>query len=76
MRGPSSADCSLEVLKQVDKVLEGEEACELPDLMSASQAASLKFCPIASCDVEHSFSLYKAVLSDRRSVPFHGGKLG
>ena len=56
----------LEVLKQVGKVLEGDEACELPAVLSASQAASLKFCPISSCDVERSFSQFKNLLSDRR----------
>ena len=34
--------------------------------MSATEIASLKFCPIASADVEHSFSQFKNLFSDRR----------
>ena len=49
----------------ISKVLIGE-GVQLPVGYMANEAGSLKFCPIASADVECSFSIFKNVFSDRR----------
>lgn len=58
-------NAGLSVLAQVKKVICGE-ATSLPEGMSPSEAAALKFCPIVSVDVERSFSVFKNLFSDRR----------
>ena len=52
-------------LREIASIIDGEEG-ELPQGWSASDAASLKYCPAASVDVERSFSVYKNILTDRR----------
>ena len=56
---------ALEILNKVADVLEGGHT-SLPPGVSPSNAAALKYCPIASVDVERSFSQFKNVFSDRR----------
>lgn len=56
---------SLNFVKQVSRVLQGGKG-NLPEGLSPSLAAALKFCPMASADVERSFSNYNNLLSDRR----------
>ena len=53
------------MLREISKIINGEPG-ELPEFWSASDAASLKYCPVQSADVERSFSVYKTVLTDRR----------
>lgn len=55
----------LEILGKVGSVLDGKGEV-LPPGIGPGDAANLKFCPLASVDVERSFSVYKNVLSDRR----------
>ena len=53
------------VLREISKIINGDQG-ELPEFWSASDAASLKYCPVQSADVERSFSVYKTVLTDQR----------
>jgi hypothetical protein len=58
----------LMVLKEISKILQGDSANfndlsvpnYLPDIL-----ANFKYTPITSVDVEHSFSSYKYILTDR-----------
>ena len=55
-------------LRDISKLIDGEEG-SLPVGWSASDVASLKYCPVQSVDVEsveRSFSVYKTILTDRR----------
>jgi len=51
-------------LIQVAKVLTGEKGTIE---MDPDKMAALKFAPITSCDVERSFSIYKTILSEKRT---------
>jgi len=53
------------LVQQLAAVLDGT-CSTLPTGFSPSDAASFKYCPIATADVERSFSIYKNVLSDKR----------
>ena len=53
-------------LRDISKLIDGEEG-SLPEGWSASDIASLKYCPVQSVDVERSFSVYKTILTDRRT---------
>ena len=53
-------------LRDISKLIDGEEG-SLPEGWSASDVASLKYCPLQSVDVERSFSVYKTILTDRRT---------
>lgn len=55
----------LTFLRDVNRVLLGESEKQFSSY-SASDIASLRYCPVTSCDVERSFSSYKNILSDRR----------
>lgn len=55
----------LEILKQANLVLQGESDA-LPPGWSVDQTTAVKYCPVASVDVERSFSQFKNVFSDRR----------
>lgn len=53
----------LSALQDVGRSLSGN-ADALPEGIGSAAVANLKYCPIASIDVERIFSLYKAILSD------------
>ena len=53
-------------LRDISKLIDGEEG-SLPEGWSASDVASLKYCPVQLVDVERSFSVYKTILTDRRT---------
>jgi hypothetical protein len=53
------------LVQQLAAVLDGTCSMLLAGF-SPSDAASFKYCPIATADVERSFSIYKNVLSDKR----------
>ena len=61
---------ALKTLDDISKVLTGE-GVQLPVGNTANEAGSLKFCPIASADVERSLSIFKNVFSDCHQ-PFLG----
>ncbi|KAF0760196.1 DUF659 domain-containing protein [Aphis craccivora] len=56
-----------QMLSGIQKVLSGDEDGHLPINYSPDMASNMKFSPITSVDVERSFSLYKHILSDRRT---------
>jgi len=58
MRSVLEKISSLKTLDDISKVLTGEGA-KLPIGNTANEARSLKFCPIASADVESSLSIFK-----------------
>ena len=64
MRSVLEKISSLKTLDDISKVLTGEGVQLLPVGNTANEAGSLKFCPIASADVERSFSIFKNVFSD------------
>jgi len=70
MRSVLEKISSLKTLDDISKVSTGEGA-QLPIGNTANEARSLKFCPIASADVERSFSIFKNVFSDCHQ-PFLG----
>ena len=53
-------------LRNISKIIDGEEG-SLPEGWSASDVASLKCCPVQLVDVKRSFSVYKTILTDRRT---------
>lgn len=53
------------VLKEASEVLAGEH-CRIPVSINPSNLPKYKYAPIASVDVERSFSAYKLILSDKR----------
>ncbi len=55
------------VLRQISAVLQGR-ADVLPEgyNFTAAEIAAFKFAPVVSCDVERSFSRYRAFLRDNR----------
>ena len=74
MRSVLEKISALKTLDDFSKVLTGEGA-QLPIGYTANEAGSLKFCPIASADVECSFSIFKNVFF-RLSPIFYRGELG
>ena len=51
-------------MKEVSRILSGKQS----DLvMAPDMAAALRYAPMTSCDVERSFSVYKNILTDRRT---------
>lgn len=65
MRSVLEKNPSLSTFQSIASVLNGMDA-ELPAGMTPDSIANFKFCPVASVDVERTFSLYKNILSDRR----------
>lgn len=55
-----------EKLKKIGNILSGKNE-NLPEYFTPSIVSDMKFAPLTSVDVERSFSLYKHILSDRRS---------
>jgi hypothetical protein len=55
----------LETIKKIGRVISGEIVDDLQ--MSPNLIPLYKFAPLTSCDVERSFSVYKAILSDNRT---------
>ncbi|CAL8076763.1 unnamed protein product [Orchesella dallaii] len=53
-------------LSVIAKILNGEAVGSPSHNLSPAILASLKFCPITSVEVERSFSMEKAILTDRR----------
>lgn len=56
-----------QILLGIQNVLSGDEDGHLPTNYSPDMTSNMKFSPITSVDVERSFSLYKHILSDRRT---------
>jgi hypothetical protein len=54
------------MLAKVGNILCGNNEY-LPKYFTPNVVADLKFAPLISVDVERSFSLYKQILSDRRT---------
>jgi hypothetical protein len=55
----------------IAKVLRREDNASIWKLdinLTVKQVMNLQFSPITSCDVEHTFSRYKNLLSDRRRI--------
>ncbi len=54
---------SLETMQMVGKTLKGSKEAVLPAELSSGEVAAMKNCPVVSMDMEHSFSVYKNILS-------------
>jgi hypothetical protein len=54
------------MLAKVGNILCGNNV-DLPEYFTHKVVVDMKFAPLISVDVEHSFSLYKQILSDRRT---------
>lgn len=54
------------MLEKVGNILRGNNE-DLPEYFTPSVVADMKFAPLTSVDVERSFSLYKHILSDKRT---------
>ena len=52
-------------IRQIGQVLSGQIVENFN--MSPNQISCFKFAPLTSCDVERSFSIYKTILTDRRT---------
>lgn len=59
-------NAALKVLQEVNNILNGKKNAPIPDGFEPEDIAELKFCPIASADVERSFSAFRRVFSDQR----------
>lgn len=55
-----------QMLEKVGNILRGNNE-DLPEYFTPSVVADMKFAPLTSVDVERSFSLYKHILSDKRT---------
>ncbi|KAF0764255.1 DUF659 domain-containing protein [Aphis craccivora] len=55
------------ILKNVAKVLNGNNEVQLIDNFSPAMITDLQYAPVTSVDVERSFSTYKNILTDRRT---------
>jgi hypothetical protein len=58
-------NAGFQTLIEVSNALAGEDF-NLPSKWDPSDIADLKYCPVASVDVERSFSMFKHIFSDRR----------
>ena len=54
-------------MKNVAKVLNGNNEVQLIDNFSPAMITDLQNAPVTSVDVERSFSTYKNILTDRRT---------
>ena len=55
---------ALKFMHKVNDVLQSKEDTNLLDNLSAVETANLKYCPLASVDVERSFSIFKNMFTD------------
>lgn len=55
------------ILKNVAKVLNGNNEVQLLDNFWPAMITDLQYAPVTSVDVERSFSTYKNILTDRRT---------
>lgn len=56
-----------QVLEQIGLIISGKNEIQLPENFNPCSVANMKYAPLTSVDVEISFSLYKHILSDRRT---------
>ena len=54
-------------LKNIGQVLSGNNTVQLPENYSPTMVADLQYSPVTSVDVERSFSIYKNILTNRRT---------
>ncbi|XP_060837117.1 uncharacterized protein LOC132919483 [Rhopalosiphum padi] len=57
----------LTILKNVAKMLKGNNEIQFVDNFSPTMVTDLQYAPVTSVDVERSFSTYKNILTDRRT---------
>lgn len=56
-----------QVMEQIGQIISGNNEIQLPENFNPCSVANMKYAPLTSVDVERSFSLYKHILSDRRT---------
>jgi hypothetical protein len=65
----------LETLRQINAVLCGDDKQRIDGFsFTSEEVAAFKYAPLVSCDVERSFSKYRAVFRDNRRA-FHAETL-
>lgn len=66
----------LSTMFQIGMILKGEGAMLADEELSPQEISCFKFAPVSSCDVERSFSTYKALLrANRQSFKFENLKM-
>lgn len=61
------ANQGFQTILRINDALSDDTNVDLTDLdLEPTDLAAFRFAPMTSCDVEHSFSIYKATLTDRR----------
>jgi len=56
-----------QVMEQIEQIISGNNEIQLPENFNPCSVTNMKYAPLTSVDVERSFSLYKHILSDRRT---------
>ncbi|KAL4084712.1 hypothetical protein QTP88_027634 [Uroleucon formosanum] len=56
-----------QIIEQIGLIISGNNEIQLPENFNPCSVATMKYTPLTSVDVERSFSLYKHILSDRRT---------
>ncbi len=53
-------------MKSISQILSGLQNINLEISLEPNEIASFRYAPVTNCDVERSFSQYKAILRDNR----------